>query len=148
MMNFNKVILMGRLTSDPKLRTFDGGGKVVSFTVATNRSWKSSDGQRKEESCFTDCKAFGQLAQTIADYMAKGRPIHIDGHLHDDKWEDKETGKEVYRKRVIVDSFEFIDKKSNDESVSSSDSNSFMSGSPDDYDTISSGNIEDEGEAF
>jgi single-strand DNA-binding protein len=137
MMNFNKVILMGRVTADPVLRVFDDGNKVVSFSIATNRTWKGSDNQKREEVCFVDCKAFGSRAQAINDFMDKGRPIFIEGHLHLDKWVDADSQKNMSRLRVVVDNFEFLDKKSDSEdAIPAALGNSFMSGSPEDYDAV------------
>lgn len=137
MMNYNKVILMGRVTANPILRVFDDGNKVVTFSLATNRTWKGTDGERREEVCFTDCKAFGARAQAINDFITKGRPLFLEGHLHLDKWTDKDTQKERSRLRVVVDNFEFIDKKSDSEDgIPASAGASFMSGSEDSFDAI------------
>ena len=136
MMNYNKVILMGRVTANPVLRVFDDGSKVVNFTLATNRTWKGTDGQRREDTCFTDCKAFGTRAQAINDFVHKGRPLFIDGHLHLDKWVDKDTQKNKSRLRVVVDNFEFIDKKSENGEIPASAGNSFMAGSEDSFDAL------------
>lgn len=137
MMNFNRVILMGRLTAHPTLRVFDDGNKVVNFCIATNRTWKGADDQRREETCFVDCKAFGTRAQAISDYFPKGRPLFIEGHLHLEKWVDKDTQKNMSRLRVVVDNFEFLDKKSSTEDgIPASAGNSFMSGSHDDFDSV------------
>jgi len=137
MMNFNKVILMGRITADPVLRTFDDGNKVAIFAIAVNRSWMGSDSQKREEVCFVDCKAFGSRAQAINDFMDKGRPIFIEGHLHLDKWTNSDTKKNMSKLRVVVDNFEFIDKRDgNGESIPAAAGNSFMSGSPEDYNAV------------
>ncbi len=137
MMNFNRVILMGRLSGHPTLKVFDDGNKVVNFSIATNRTWKGTDGQRREEVCFVDCKAFGTRAQAISDYFPKGRPLFVEGHLHQEKWVDKNTQKNMSKLRVIVDNFEFLDKKSpTEDGIPASAGNSFMSGSADDFDSV------------
>lgn len=142
MMNYNKVILMGRVTANPILRVFDDGSKVVTFSLATNRTWKGTDNQRREEVCFTDCKAFGTRAQAINDFVQKGRPLFLEGHLHLDKWVDKNTQKNVSKLRVIVDNFEFIDKKSEASTIPAVAGNSFMDGSEDNFDSIVENTVE------
>ncbi len=137
MMNYNRVMLMGRLTANPILRVFDDGNKVVNFSIATNRTWKGADNQRREETCFVACKAFGTRAQAINDYFSKGRPLFIEGHLYQEKWVNKDTQKNMTKLRVVVDNFEFLDKKSSTEDgIPASAGNSFMSGSADDFDAV------------
>ena len=136
MMNYNKVILMGRVTADPVLKVFDDDSKVSIFTLATNRTWRGTDGQKREEACFIDCKAFGTRAQAISDFVQKGRPLFLEGHLHLDKWVDKDTQKNVSKLRVVVDNFEFIDKKSDNGGIPESAGSSFMAGSEDSFDTL------------
>lgn len=142
MLNYNKVILMGHLTDDPKHTVFENGKQVANFSIATNRKWKNDNGEVREEACFVDCKVFGTKAKTIADNCHKGRPLFIDGHLYLEKWNDKKTGEPRSKIRVVVDSFEFVDKKEGsscdsncDSSCDSSCDSHVMAGS-DDFDAI------------
>ena len=120
MYNFNKVILMGRLTRDPELKVFQDGGKVTHFGIATNRM-KAADanGNREEEVCYVDCKAWGKLADVINNNFSTGRPIFIEGRLKYDSWTDKnDPTKQRNRLIVVVSSFEFVDSKNGTTSVS------------------------------
>lgn len=107
MANYNKVILVGNLTRDPQLSYLPSQTPVVEFGLAVNRNWTGQDGQKREETCFVDCKAFGKQADTLNKYMAKGRPILIEGRLQLSSWEDKEGNKRS-KLRVVVENFQFL----------------------------------------
>lgn len=107
MANYNKVILMGNLTRDPQLSYLPSQTPVVEFGLAINRKWKSQDGEQREETCFVDCKAFGRQAETLNQYMRKGRPIMIEGRLQLSQWEDQ-SGTKRSKLRVVVETFQFL----------------------------------------
>ena len=88
MANYNKVILIGNLTRDPELRYTPKGTAVAKIGLAINRTWRSDTGEMKEETTFVDVDAFGRQAETLGQYMKKGRPIMIEGRLRLDTWED------------------------------------------------------------
>ena len=79
MANYNKVILVGNLTRDPQLSYLPSQTPVTEFGMAINRRWRGQDGQQKEETCFVDCRTYGRQAETINQYMAKGRGILAKG---------------------------------------------------------------------
>ncbi|MDU2106222.1 MULTISPECIES: single-stranded DNA-binding protein [Clostridium] len=98
----NKVILIGRLTKDPELRFTAGSGMAVSrFTVAVNRQFK------KDETDFINCVAFGKTAETISQYLTKGRQIAVIGSIRTGSY-DAQDGTKRYTTDVAVESFEFI----------------------------------------
>ncbi len=107
-MAFNKVILMGNLTADPELRTTPNGQNLASFTLAINRTWNSTNGERQEETSFINCTAWGNTGETIAKYVGKGRQLLVSGRLQQRSWEDKETGKRRSAIDVIVEEFSFV----------------------------------------
>ena len=107
MANFNKVLLMGNLTRDPQLRYLPSNTAVCEFGLAMNRRYKDRDGNQKEEVCFVDIEAFGRQAETINQYMTKGRPLLVEGHLRLDSWTGQD-GQKRSRMRVIVDNFQFV----------------------------------------
>ncbi len=109
MANFNKVILMGNLTRDPELRYTPKGTAIAKIGLAINRKWKSETGEMKEEVTFVDVDAFGKTAETIGQYLKKGRPILIEGRLRYDTWEDKQTKQKKNKLGVVMESFQFID---------------------------------------
>ncbi|HTG43994.1 MAG TPA: single-stranded DNA-binding protein [Verrucomicrobiae bacterium] len=109
MASFNKVILMGNLTRDPELRYTPKGMAIARITLAVNRQWKSETGEQKEEVAFIDVDAWGRSAETIAQYVKKGRPLLIEGRLRQDTWDDKQTGKKQSKILVTMESFKFVD---------------------------------------
>ena len=102
-----KVIIYGNLTRDPELKSLPSGSAVASFGVATNRTWKDKDGSKKESTEFHNCVAFGRIAEVIAQYMKKGKPIYIEGRIQTRSWEGKEDGVKHYRTEVVVETFQF-----------------------------------------
>ena len=109
MANFNKVILMGNLTRDPELRYTPKGTAIAKIGLAINRKWKSESGEMKEETTFVDVNAFGKTAETIGQYLKKGRPILIEGRLRYDTWEDKQTKQKRSKLGVLLETFQFLD---------------------------------------
>ncbi len=109
MANFNKVILAGNLTRDPELRYTPKGTAVAKISMAINRNWRTETGEQKEEVTFVDVEAFGKQAETIGQYLKKGRPLLIEGRLKLDQWEDKQTQQKRSRLGVVLESFQFLD---------------------------------------
>ena len=109
MASFNKVILAGNLTRDPELRYTPKGTAVARLGLACNRKWKSETGEMKEEVTFVDVDAFGKTAETIGQYLKKGRPILIEGRLRYDTWEDKQSGQKKSKLSVVLENFQFLD---------------------------------------
>ena len=111
MASFNRVILMGNLTRDPELRNLPNSDtQVCDFALAVNRKWRDANGNEQEEVLFIDCAAFGRTAQTIGENLTKGRPIHIEGRLKFEQWE-QEDGQRRSKIRVVVEQFRFVDAK-------------------------------------
>lgn len=110
MANFNKVMLMGNLTRDIELRHTGNNLAIAKIGLAVNRRWKTPEGEQREETTFVDCEAFGRTAEVMSQYLAKGRPVFIEGRLKLDQWEDKE-GQKRSKLVVVVEAFQFIDSK-------------------------------------
>ncbi len=110
MSNFNKVILIGRLTRDPELRYTPKGTAVGRISLAVNRTWRDQEtNTSKEEVTFVEVDAWGKQAETIAQYVKKGRPLLVEGRLKLDSWEDKNTKEKKSRLGVVLESFQFLD---------------------------------------
>ena len=107
MANFNKVFLMGNLTRDPQLSYLPSQTAVVDFGLAVNRRWTGKDGEKREETCFVDCRAFGRMAENLNKYMSKGRPLFVEGRLTFDSW-TAQDGTKRSRHRVTVENFQFL----------------------------------------
>ena len=111
----NKVILKGRLTANPELKTTTTDITVCDFSVAVNRRFN------KEQTDFINCQAWRQTAEFITKYFSKGKEILIIGELHIDKW-DKD-GETRYTTRVVVDEVDFCGSKENNKSQKDIDTN-------------------------
>ena len=108
MANFNKVLLMGNLTRDPEVRYTPKGTAIANIGLAVNRVWTTESGEKKEEVTFVDVEVWGRQAETIGQYMSKGRPIFIEGRLKLDSWDDKETGQKRSKMKVVCEGFQFL----------------------------------------
>jgi single-strand DNA-binding protein len=107
MASYNRVILLGNMTRDPQLRYLPSNTAVCEFGMAMNRRWRDRDGNQKEEVCFVDVSAFGRQGETINQYMSKGRPIMIEGHLRFDSWTGQD-GQKRSKLSVVCDNFQFV----------------------------------------
>lgn len=111
-MNYNKVTIAGNITRDIEQRTTPSGVVVASFGVAINSQYKSKEGETKKNTTFVDVEAFGKTAENIAKFFKKGSCIFIEGSLKFEQWE--KDGKTNSKLKVTANSFEFVDKKSDD----------------------------------
>lgn len=109
--NVNKVILMGNLTRDVELKYTAGNQAVANLGLAVNRRYTTADGEKREETTFIDCEAWGKTAEIMSKYLGKGRPVFIEGRLKLDSWQDKESGEKRSKLRVVVESFQFVDSR-------------------------------------
>ena len=109
MANFNKVILAGNLTRDPELRYTPKGLAIAKLGLAINRRYTTEGGEQREETTFVDVDSFGKQAETIAQYLKKGRPILIEGRLKLDTWDDKATGQKRSKLGITLETFQFLD---------------------------------------
>lgn len=102
MPSFNKVILVGNLTRDPQVNYTTGGTAVAEIGLAVSRQWfDKSSNQKKEETTFVDVTLWGRLGEIAGEYLAKGRPVLIEGRLQLDTWDDRQTGQKRSKLRVI-----------------------------------------------
>ncbi len=106
-MNLNKVQIIGRLTRDPELRSTPSGQNVANFSVATSFTWTDKNGQKQEKTEFHNVVAWGRQAEIIAQYFVKGQEIYVEGRLETRSWDDKDSGKKMYRTEIILEKFEF-----------------------------------------
>jgi single-strand DNA-binding protein len=100
MASFNKVILMGNLTRDPELKTLQSGMRIAKLGLAVSEVWKDrTTGEQKEVTCFVDVDVWDKLADLCGQYLAKGRPVLVEGRLRMDEWTTKEGDK---RNKLVV----------------------------------------------
>lgn len=110
--NLNKVVLAGRLTSDPELKLTPNGVSVVSFSLAVNRKAIVKDNQRVQEADYINLVAWRQTAEFISRYFKKGSALCITGSIQTRSWTD-ESGQKRYATDVVVDEAMFVDSMNN-----------------------------------
>ena len=107
MSSYNRVILVGNLTRDPELGTFDGGGAVCNFGIAVNEKYKDRDGNNQERVCFVDVEMWNRQAEVASEYLIKGRRILVEGSLKYDTWETDDQQKRS-KHSIRANSFRFM----------------------------------------
>lgn len=110
MRTVNKVILIGNVTRDPMVKETENGKKLAMFTTATNRYYKTADGENKSEAEFHNCVAWGALAERAEQFLTKGKLIYIEGRLKT-RVIEKDGGEKVYKTEVVVGNIIFLNKK-------------------------------------
>ena len=108
MASYNKVLLMGNLTRDPEVRYTPKGTAIANVGLAVNRRWTTETGEQKEEVTFVDVEVWGRQAETVGQYLSKGKPLFVEGRLKLDSWEDKESGQKKSKLKVVCEHFQFI----------------------------------------
>jgi len=103
--DLNKVILLGRLTRDPEFKAV-GGSNLCNISLANNRVYVSN-GEKKEETHYFDCVAWGKAAEIIKQYATKGKQLLVEGRLQYQSWETPD-GKKASKVRVYIENFQFI----------------------------------------
>ena len=117
MPTLNRVQLIGRLGKDPESRSTPTGKKVVHFSLAVSNRWKSAEGETKESTDWFNVEAWGRLGEVCGQYLHKGSLIFLEGRLKTDKYEDK-SGETKYYTKVLALSMQFLDRKAEEEPVS------------------------------
>jgi single-strand DNA-binding protein len=108
MASVNKVFLVGNLTRDPELRRLPNGTAVTELGLAVNNSYTTKDGEKKEDTLFVDVTVWAGQAENAVQYLKKGSPVHIEGALKMDSWEDKTSGERRTKLKVQADRVQFL----------------------------------------
>ncbi len=98
----NKVILVGNLGRDAELRYTPGGAAVATLNLATTEVFKDREGQRKEDTQWHRVILWGKTAESLQDYLTKGKQIYVEGKLQTRKWKDKD-GNDRYTTEIRGD---------------------------------------------
>lgn len=106
----NKVMIIGRLGRDPEMRYTPSGRPVTTFSVATSRSWNTSDGERRTETEWFNVVAWGSLAEICKQYLTKNRLIYVEGRLQSRHWEDAD-GNKHYSTEIVANEMIMLDEK-------------------------------------
>jgi single-strand DNA-binding protein len=104
--SLNKVMLIGNLGKDPEVRSFQNGGKVCNFSLATSENWKDKNtGERREKTDWHNVAIFNENLVRIAEqYLKKGSKVYIEGSLQTRKWQDQ-SGADKYTTEVVLQNF-------------------------------------------
>jgi len=109
MADLNKVMLIGRITSDIEVKKMGNSDvSVANITLVTNRAYKNASWEKIEEAEFHKCVVFGKLADMMWQYLTKGRKIFIEGRLRTRQWEDQSWNKR-YTTEIVVENMNFCD---------------------------------------
>ena len=112
--NINRVVLVGNLTRDPELKHTPGGTAVTSLRIAVNGRKKDETGQWVDKPNYFSVSVFGNQAESCAQYLAKGRPVAVDGRLEWREWQQQDgTKREAVE--VVADSVQFLGSRGDSE---------------------------------
>ena len=123
MADLNKVMLIGRITSDLEAKQmWSTWNSVLNFNLASNRAYTSKTGEKVEETEFTRCVVFGKLADIMAKYLSKGRKIFVEWRLRTRQWEDQQ-GNKRFTTEVLVSEMNFCDNGKSNWNSTNNDTN-------------------------
>lgn len=129
----NHVILLGRLTATPELKTTTSGTTVTTFTIAVDRRFQTKDGEKQTD--FINCVAWRNTAEFISKYFKKGDPISIQGELQPRKYTDKDGNNRIATEVVINDA-RFVPSNTNKSNTNNSNTNNNPTNTSDEFDEI------------
>jgi single-strand DNA-binding protein len=117
MAGINKVILIGRLGSDPEVRYTPSGVAVANFSIATSEEWKDKDsGEKKERTEWHRIVAWRRLGEICGEYLSKGKQVYIEGRLQTRDWEDRD-GNKRYTTEIVASDVQFLGTRDSGESA-------------------------------
>jgi single-strand DNA-binding protein len=108
--SLNRVQLIGNLTRDPELRYTPSGAAVCSFGLATNRSWTTDTGEKKEDTEFHNIVAWNKLAEICSQYLTKGRKAYVEGRIATRSYTGKD-GQQHQRTEILIEDMIILDSK-------------------------------------
>jgi single-strand DNA-binding protein len=118
----NKVMIIGNLGRDPEMRYTPSGKPVTTFSVATSRSWNTSEGEKREETEWFNVVAWSSLAEICKQYLTKGQQVYIEGRLQTRHWDDQEGNKHTSVEIVANEMIILSERRESGESSTESDS--------------------------
>jgi single-strand DNA-binding protein len=113
----NKVTLLGNLGKDPEVKFLPSGQAVANFSIATADRYKDKTSDEwQERTEWHNITAYGRTAEIVRDYVKKGNKLYIEGRLTTRSWDDKESGKKVYRTEIVVNELVLLSGRGDGES--------------------------------
>ena len=117
--SYNRAIIIGRLGQDPELRYTQGGTPVANMSLATDESYTDRDGNRQKQTEWHKVVVWNKQAQTVSNYLAKGRMALVEGRLQTQKWQDNQ-GQNRYTTQIRADRVVFMDGSGQNQSQNGS----------------------------
>ena len=108
MNDVNRSILIGNLVRDAEVSYLQTGSAIAKFSIAVNRSKKQGNQWWVDEASFFDIVLYGKLAESLKQYLTKGKKVGIDGYLKQDRWKDKNDGSNRSKVYVVAESIELL----------------------------------------
>ena len=145
--SLNKVLLIGRLGTDPEIKQMVNGKNVARFSLATSNTWKDKNtGEKKEKTEWHRVVIFNEgLVNVVQQYVKKGAQVYLEGQLSTRKWTDEKSGQDKYTTEIVLQgynsAFTILSGK-NTQSISSQDSTASKSTLPND-DNVPSNDLDD-----
>jgi len=118
----NKVMIIGNLGRDPEMRYTPSGKPVTTFSVATSRTWNTSEGEKREETEWFNVVAWSSLAEICKQYLTKGQQVYIEGRLQTRHWDDQEGNKHTSIEIVANEMIILSERRESTESSAEQDS--------------------------
>ena len=106
----NKIIIIGNLGRDPEMRYSASGTPMTSFSIATNRRYTTAAGEQREETEWFNCTAFGRLADTCNQYLARGRQVYVEGRLSSRQY-NRQDGTPGFSLDVMVTDMQMLGRR-------------------------------------
>jgi single-strand DNA-binding protein len=115
MPSLNRVELIGRLGKEPEVRSLPSGKKVTSFSLAVDRSWRTTGGEKKEATDWFNVESWGKLGEICQKYLHKGRLVFVAGRLQTDRYEHE--GETRYFTKVVAQQMQMLERKPEEEEI-------------------------------
>jgi len=109
--DLNKVMIIGRLGTDPEMRYTPSGSPVTTFRIATGRQWRDANGESHDETEWFSAVAWNKLAEICSQYLTKGSRIYLEGRLQTRSWDDQQSGQTRYKTEVIASDMIILDSR-------------------------------------
>lgn len=109
--DLNKVMLIGRLGTDPDLRYTQQGVPITTFRMAISRQWRDGDGNSREETDWFTVVAWNRLAEICNEHLQKGARVYIEGRMQNRSWEDQQTGEKRFRTEIIANDMIILESR-------------------------------------
>lgn len=113
--DLNKVMLIGRLGTDPELRYTPQGTPITTFRMAVSRQWRDGDGNPHDETDWFTVVAWNRLAEICGQYLHKASRVYIEGRLQNRSWDDQQSGEKRYRTEIVASDMIVLDGRQRDE---------------------------------